>query len=153
VWIALGPRLGVQFARDETAEPLALLCDLMSLRIPTLAAEMLDGYDLYRDGNPGPPDEPVRLAAVVRNPGREFASPRVWLELDPRTKVLRKAVQKRTVGGEVVGTFTYTLAETGHVPDEKYELRGHLEPGARVVDAKDKADRADLLARWPWLKK
>ncbi|MBA4067799.1 MAG: hypothetical protein C0501_29695 [Isosphaera sp.] len=149
VWVALGPRLGVQFAREEAGDPIARLCDQMSLRVPTLAAEMLDGYELSREDGPDGGESVVRIAGVLREPGREYATPRVWLEIDPRTKVIRKAVQKRVVFGEAVGTFTYTLQETAKLPDSLYDVRGHLDPGARVWDARNPQARTDQWNRWP----
>jgi hypothetical protein len=149
VWVALGPRLGVQFAREEAGDPIARLCDQMSLRVPTLAAELLDGYELSREDAADGAESVVRIAGALRPPGREFAAPWVALEIDPRTKVIRKAVQKRAVFGVPVGTFTYTLQETAKLPDALYDVRGHLDPGARVWDARDPRARADQWNRWP----
>jgi hypothetical protein len=146
-----GLPFGLQYGRDEhnDNDPVARLCNLMSLRVPTLAAEMLDDYELTRSEGSGP-ESPVRVMGKCRHHPREVAVSQVTLDLDPRTKVIRKAVQKRTIGNDLIGTFTYTLVETGRLPDLKYELRDHLEPGSRIFDAKDKAGRNDMFNRFPF---
>ncbi len=146
VWIVLNQRLGLQYAHDEDNDPVTRLCNLMSLRVPMLAAEMLDGYELSRSDANGP-DAPIRVVGTIRNNPHDIAVSHVTLELDPRTKVIRKAIQKRTVGNDLIGAFTYTLIETGRKPDSQYELRGHLDAGSRILDAKDRAGRNDMFNR------
>jgi len=152
VWLVLDPQLGLQYGRDEEGDPVMRLCNLMSLRVPMLAAEMLDGYELTR-AEGGGPDSPYRVVGTIRSSPRDVAVSRVTLEIDPRTKVIRKAIQKRTIGNDLIGTFTYTLIETSNIPDTYYELRGHLEPGGRVMDAKDTASRNDMFNRFPGSRK
>lgn len=145
-----GAQFGLQYGRDEENDPKApvtRLCNLMSLRIPTLAAEMLDEYELTRSEATGP-EAPVRVVGKCRNHTRDVAVSQVTFDLDPRTKVIRKAVQRRTIGNDLVGTFTYTLIETGRLPDSTYELRDHLEPGGRVFDARDTVGRNDMFNRF-----
>jgi RNA polymerase sigma-70 factor (ECF subfamily) len=60
----------------------------------------------------------------------------VELELDPETKVIRSAVLRREVNGETVGTLTFTLVETANLPDDRYDLRGHLDSDAEFLDCK-----------------
>jgi hypothetical protein len=152
VWVVLNNRTGLQYGRDEENDPVTRLCNLMSLRVPNLAAELLDGYELSRLDATGP-GLPVRVVGKMRNHPRDMAVSQVTLELDPRTKVIRKAVQRRTVGTDLIGTFTYTLIETGRISDSQYDLRGHLELGSRIIDAKDAAGRTDMLNRFPPWKK
>ncbi len=147
VWVAVAPRLGLLYSPDETGEPLARVCNLMSLRGPTLMADMLDHYDLSRED--AAPGEPLKVRATFRGPGPgEFAATRISLELDPATKAVRKAVQERLAGGEAVATFTFTLRETGRQPDAAYELRGHLDANARVVGPKDLPARDRARGEW-----
>lgn len=152
VWIVLNQRLGLQYARDEENDPVTRLCNLMSLRVPTLAAEMLDGYELSRIDATGP-DATIRVVGAIRNSPHDIAVSHVTLEIDPRTKVIRKAIQKRTVENELIGTFTYKLIETGRKPDSQYELRGHLDAGSRILDGKDRAGRNDMFNRHPPFRK
>jgi hypothetical protein len=148
VWVVVNPRLGLQYGPDEDNDPVSRLCNLMSLRVPMLAADMLDSYELSRS-SAGGPDAPIRIVGSMRNNSRDVAVSHVTLELDPKTKVIRKAVQKRTVRNDWIGTFTYTLVETGHRPDSQYELLGHLEPGSKVMDARDTTGRNDTFNRCP----
>jgi hypothetical protein len=137
LWIALGPKRGLTYDPSEVGEPVQRYCDLMSLRVVSTLGDLLQGYDLKRrDG--GKPGDPIRIEANLRpnplNPNPKFGF--VGLDLDPETKVIRKAVLNRQLNGEPVGTLTFTLAETGDLPDDQYEIRGHLDPDAVVLDGR-----------------
>lgn len=137
IWIAPNRRFGLVYDPTEVAEPILRYCDLMSLRVVTTLGEVLEQYDLFRRDS-GLPGEPVRIDATLRqlprNPTPRFR--RVELELDPDTKVIRKAVLTRQINGEPVGTLTFTLVDTAAQPDRAYEVRGHLDDDGRVFDGK-----------------
>lgn len=137
LWIALTPKRGLTYDPSEVGEPVQRHCDLMSLRVVSTLGDLLQGYDLTRrDG--GKRGEPVRVEANLRanpnHPNPKFGY--VGLELDPDTKVIRKAVLRRQMNGETVGTLTFTLVETGDLPDDQYDIRGHLDPDGVVLDGK-----------------
>ena len=153
VWIVPNPQVGLLYNPDEVTEPLARACNLTSLRARALMAEMLASYDLSRADNGRQRENPIPVQATFRGRPGDFLATNVARELDPRSKVIRKAVVKRLAAGEAVATFTFTLLEVGRQGDEAYELAGHLGP-ARVIDqrqrdARDRS-RAEFLKRFPW---
>jgi hypothetical protein len=136
VWVAPTRKRGLVYEPTEVGEPIARYCDLMSLRAVSTLGELLERYDLFWR-EPARAGEPVRIVGLLRPAGPPVARFRqVELELDPATKAIRKAVLKRTLNGEVVGTLTFTLAETADLPEESYDVRGHLDPDAVVLDGK-----------------
>jgi hypothetical protein len=152
VWIAPTRRHAIVYDKDELNEPLARYCELMSLRLVSTLGEILEKYDLFRkDG--GTPGEPVRIEANLRPgllPRMQFR--KVELELDPATKVVRAAVLHRYLGGEPMGTLTFTLAETGTKADDFYAVTGHTDPTAVIHDGRPLPQpktkfAADLLRR------
>jgi hypothetical protein len=139
VWVALNRKQGLTYEPAEAGEPVARYCNLMSLRVVSTLAEVLEKFELLRkDG--GAPGEPVRIEATVRpsflNRNPVFRS--VALTLDPDTKVVRRAVLTRQANGETVATLTFTLVDTAPQPDESYGPRGHLDPDAEVLDGRDR---------------
>lgn len=136
VWLAPTRRHAIVFDKDELNEPLARFCDLMSLRLVSTLGELLQKFDLFRkDG--GGPGEPVRIEATLRPglvPMARFR--RVELELDPVSKVVRKAVLHRYLNGESVGTLAFTLSDSAPQPDEFYGVQGHVDPGAVIHDGR-----------------
>lgn len=138
LWIALGPKRGLQYDPGEVGEPVQRYCDLMSLRVVSTLGDLLQGYDLKRREGGTKPGEPIRIEAQLRpnpmNPNPKFSH--VALDLDPETKVIRKATLTRQINGTTVGTLTFTLVESADLPDDQYELRGHLEKDATILDGK-----------------
>jgi hypothetical protein len=144
VWVAPGRKRGLVFDASEVGEPVAKYCDLMSLRVVSTLAQVLEQFEMLRK-DAGQPGEPIRIEATIR-PTFLNRNPRfreIALTLDPETKVIRQAVLKRQANGEAVGTLTFTLADSTPQPDERYSLRGHLDADAEVLDKKDgpKSDR------------
>ena len=136
VWIAPNRKHVIAYGKDDLNEPLAKFCELMSLRVVTTLGELLEKYDLFRkDG--GKPGEPIRIEATLRPalfPGARIR--KVELELDPATKVVRRAVLHRFLAGEPMGTLTFTLAETATQPDNFYTYQGHADANAVVHDGR-----------------
>lgn len=135
VWAAPSRKRGLLYDPSEVGEPLARHCELMSLRVVTTLGELLQQYDLSRKDS-GRPGEPIRIEARLRPSPAHPRFRHVELELDPETKVIRSAALRREVNGETVGTLTFTLVETAELPDDRYDLRGHLDPDAVVLDGK-----------------
>jgi hypothetical protein len=142
VWVAMSPKAGLLFEPDEINEPIATACELMSLRTVTLLSQLLVDFDLSRT-DAGKSGEPYRVEAVFKRPtvGLPPKVREVRLELDPRTKEIRKAVLKRNVpaplGGFHALTLTFDLIETADLPANVYTLGGHLDIGANIFDRRD----------------
>jgi hypothetical protein len=148
VWVALTRKHGLRYEPAEVGDPVARYCDLMSLRMVSTLAEVLETFDLFRkDG--GAPGEPIRIEAAVRQPvvARNLRFREIALTLDPDTKVVRQAALKRQVNGVTVASLTFNLADTSPQPDERYELRGHLDADAEVLDGTDRR-RLDRRTRF-----
>jgi hypothetical protein len=136
VWIAPSRRRVLIFEPDERTEPLARFCELMSLRLVSTLGETLEKYEMHRLDR-GQPGEPIRIDAKFR-PQPNFPFPRfrrIELELDPATKLVRRAVLHSELMGEPIGEMRFTLLETTTLPDEKYEYRGHVDANAERMQA------------------
>jgi hypothetical protein len=145
LWVADGRRQGVRFERDEVPELVGLACDVCSLRAETLLDEVLAGCDLRPE--PGGAAGTQRIRAEPR-PGRIGAGLRAAvLDVDERSRVLRRLELQRTRGGRLLATVTCTLVET-HARDlARYQLEGHLDPGAPVCDRLHRPGKR-LLVLW-----
>jgi len=139
IWVTPTRKRGLVYDANEVGEPIAKYCELMSLRIVATLGELLESNELARrdDGLPG---EPIRIEATLRpttaNPFPRFRQ--VELELDPDTKVVRSAVLKRMLNEEIVGTLTFKLIETTTLPDDAYEVTGHLDADHIILDGRPK---------------
>ena len=153
VWVAPNRKRGLIYEASEISEPIARYCDLMSLRPVTTLGELLAHSEMHRRDE-GKPGEPIRIEAFNRptplNPTPGFR--RIELTLDPVTKVMQSARLWRVMNGEVVGTLTFTLVETKQIDPAQYELRGHLDADATILDGKPMpklpAGRLDPRAMW-----
>lgn len=140
IWFVLSRKRGLLFDANEVGEPLARFCDLLSLRAVQTLSELLDGYTLLRKDR-GQPGEPIRIEATIR-PSFLNRNPRlreILMELDPETRLIQYARLKRQLEGEFSSRLTFTLLEKAQQPDSAYELRGHLDPDAEILDRKDPA--------------
>lgn len=138
IWFALSRKRGLIFDPNEVGEPLTKLCDLVSLRAVQTLGELLEQFSLLRKDT-GQPGEPIRIEAKIR-PSFLNRNPRfreIAMELDPATKLIQSASFKRQLEGEPAGSLTFTLLETATQPDDAYELRGHLDDDAEILDRKD----------------
>ena len=134
VWILPRPDRVLVYEPDDLAEPLARFCEMMSLRLVSTLADLLEKYDLKRET--AGPDEPIRIEANPRgNPNSPL--PRlsnVMIELDPKTKIVRKAVLTRAMNGETIGSIEFALLETAALDEKKYEYRTHAAANHQVID-------------------
>ena len=130
VWLAPNRRHIIAFDKDELNEPIERFCDLMSLRLVDMLAELLDGYELAKDVRP----DAIVIDAKIP-PSKLAGRPlrRVTLELDPATKVVTRAVLYRAGSEDRV---EFTLTATGKLGDGFYKPQGHTDDGAIVHDGK-----------------
>jgi hypothetical protein len=121
VWMALSRHRGVLY------EPLAISCDLYSMRLETLLDTVLRDFDLRPESPPpGAPTGSHFIRAELK-PGRQPPGLRsVRLEVDPETKVLRQVVLHRVLRDRHSATVTFTLVETRAQDDALYQLEGRL---------------------------
>ncbi len=134
VWILPRPDRVLLYEADDLAEPLARFCEMMSLRLVSTLAEMLEKYDLKREASGA--DEPIRIEANLRgNPSSPLPRiARVEIELDPKTKIVRRAVLTRTMNGDTLGSIEFDLVETAALDEKRYEYRSHAAAKHQVID-------------------
>ena len=138
IWFALSRRRGLIFEASEVGEPLARLCDLVSLRAVQTLGDVLEGFSLLRKDT-GQPGEPIRIEAKIR-PNFLNRNPRfreIALELDPATRLIQSASFKRQLDGEPASSLTFTLLDSALLADSAYELTGHLDADAEILDRKE----------------
>ena len=131
VWLAFGVvSRGVRLDPDEVPRSLEQASDLYSMQLETLLSNIRRDFTLTREALP---DSSGVLISATLKPGRHSPTLRsATLELDPETKVVRQVALNRVLNGQPFATVTYTLVETGTQDDAKYQLEGHLPPGASV---------------------
>ena len=134
VWILPRPDRVLLYEPDELAEPLARFCEMMSLRLVSTLADLLDKYDLQRE--PAGPNDPIRIEANLRgNPNNPLPRiSRVEIELDPKTKTVQKAVLTRAINGETIGSIEFELVETVTLDEKRYDYRSHAVAKHQVID-------------------
>lgn len=134
VWILPRPDRVLVYEPDDLAEPLARFCEMMSLRLVSTLAELLSQFDLTREATG--PNEPIRIEAKPRgNPNSPLPRlSKVVIELDPKTKIVRKAVLTRAMNGETIGAIEFTLLETASLDEKKYEYRTHAAVNHQTID-------------------
>jgi hypothetical protein len=138
IWFALSRQRGLLFEPGEVGEPLARICDFVSLRAVQTLGEILEGFTMLRK-DAGQPGESIRIEANIRpnflNRNPRFR--RIVLELDPTSKLIQSASFQRQVDGEPAASLTFTLLDAAPQPDTVYELRHHLDVDAEILDRKE----------------
>lgn len=143
VWVALGRKQGVRFEPDEVPVGLAVACDVLGLKVETLLGELSTRFDLRRDD--GVSDSTYRIRATPKAGARPLALRGAELEIAAESHVLRRLVLQRTRWGRPTATVTFTLLEEGTQEESRYQLDGHLEPGAPVFSFANKPGQRRLL--------
>ncbi len=149
LWVALGTRQGLRLEKDEYTDSMGVLCDLYSMQVETLLNEVLQHFELTRQG-PIPHQRGTYL--IQAEPLRDRFHARLRsaeLEVDAETKVLQRLVLHRAFNGRPTATVTFTLLETSPQLDRSYQLEGHLEPRAPIYTRQnERGRRAMLLQRY-----
>jgi hypothetical protein len=144
LWFTFNRKRGMVYETSEVGEPLLRYLELVSLKLASTLGELLADYKLLRkDG--GQPGEPIRIEAEIK-PNLLVRNPRfhaIKLELEPETKAVREASFERKYQGETVGRMRFKLLKVDSLDAKVYDVRGHVDADADVVDRKDalKGDR------------
>lgn len=146
VWFTTTPDVGARLAPEEVPPRLEVACDLLGLQLETLVRDILADFQLRRE----PADAGVVLIHAALKPGRQHPRYRsALLEVDARSHVLRRVVLQRAENRHIAATVTFTLLETSLRPESDYTLEGHLQPDARVHNARSgRAQRAEVIAEF-----
>ncbi len=144
VWITAARKAGFRFEAEEVPPALLLACDLRGMEVETLLKELVTHFDLSREG-PVPGDAgPVLIVRGLLKPQHSHKSLRAArLEIDARTKVLRRVVLYHTRA-----TLTFTLVRTAPPDDARYQMETYLDAGAQVNSKEEPLPRRlEMLRR------
>lgn len=160
VWTTTGRKTGLKLEPDEIPAWLDTSCDILSMHLETLLADVLRDFHLTWDRRAA--SEGTIVVDAVGNPHRAHA----WLkdarlEIDAETKVLRKVVVRRWDRQRRLVTVTYTLAGMESQPDGSYQLERRLEEPAVIYSRTNQPERRieiltklfgpQIVQRWPGL--
>lgn len=145
-WMTVGRTRGVRFERKELPPPLAVACEVYSMKVESLLGDVLRNFDLERE-----PGDDAGTAVIRATPRRGRPVPGLrgaTLTIDAETKVVRKAELVRMVMGKPAATVTFTLADSRTQDDKLYSPEGHLTaPYEMLTAAADAQRRTDFLRR------
>ena len=147
LWVAYGLDRGMRYDHDEVPPMFARTRAYLGLDLRRLAGHFLHQFDLdvEKVGNPGKSRVViVRATAREGEPSWPFNFAR--LEIDPKTKVIRKMQLSRVANGTVKVNFTFTLISEASQADGSYSLEGNLPPAAEVF-LRDRSEARDELLR------
>ncbi len=148
MWVVCDPQNGILFNSNEVPLTLALTLSYLSLDFEQLSREILENFDLQTQ-EPAP-DDANGLVTVVATakPGTKslhFQSAR--LEIEARSKVIRKMELMRMAKGRVLARVTFTYLTEEPQTDASYTLEDNLPPGARILGRDRASERGKLLRK------
>jgi hypothetical protein len=141
LWIVCGPHSGIRFEHDEVPPIFARPRAYLALDVNRLTKRFLEHFDLKIERPGGSVDETnVFVRADAKdNASQPFNAAR--LEIDRKTKVIRKMELMRIVDGSERANFTFTLVDEMTQPETIYRLEDNLQPGARIYGSEDPGAR------------
>ncbi len=148
-WLAPTPRAGLDYSPDEAPDQLGDALDLFTLDINTVLHLMATEFDVTPLGEASEADPDV--TSIRGTPRAGHPRPRlrsVTVEIDTRSKIVRRIVFSRLREGRPVGDVSFTFDGSGHQPDSAYELAGHLDPNAPVFGFDRRPRRRRELLRF-----
>ena len=129
LWLAFPANWGIRYEPNETPEALDLMCDVCSMQLDTLLGDVLADFDLHLD-----PAEPGFF--VVRaepKPGRAHPTLRgAKLTIAADTMALQRIELSRKWRNRAMAQVVFTLIDSQTLPDEQYQLEGHLTPPYQI---------------------
>jgi len=148
-WIAPTPETGLFFVPEEVPEPLSLALELCSFDLERVLDLLLTDFDttVIRD-------DADSIAGVTRvrgtlrsnRPLRRFRSAEV--EIDDKTKRVRRVVLARMHLGRAVAQMSFTFDQSGAQPEQAYRLSGHLDSGSIIYGPDQRLRRRRELLRF-----
>jgi hypothetical protein len=135
VWVARGRQRGMRLEADRVPEPIAFACAIRGLQIEKLLGEVLADFDLQWDESASIDPGIKRVRATPRADRPHPTLRGVTLEIDEKTRVIQRAVVVHEYPGHIRATATFSLIETRPQPDDAYQLEGHLDKDAPIVDS------------------
>ncbi|MBI3837845.1 MAG: hypothetical protein HY288_07930 [Planctomycetia bacterium] len=146
VWVVCGLNQGLRFDDDEVPPMFARTRAYLGLDVRRLINRFLNQFDLQMEKSRGADDARMVVIRATAKEGRQalpFNSARIEVEL--KTKVIRKMELARIMDGAVYGRFTFTLVDEAPQPDASYRLENNLPHGAEIFSQDRSTDRAQVL--------
>ncbi len=149
VWIAPSAEVGLDFAPEEVPEPIDVALDLLSFDLDDVLHRLATDFDatVLRDGA----DLPPGVRRIRGTPKADRPRPRlrsITVEIDERTKVVRRVVLSRVWQGRPAAEVSFTLDRAEAEPDAAYRLATHLDPDAQVFGPERRIRRRRELAHF-----
>jgi hypothetical protein len=146
LWVVCNPKHGVQFEHDEVPPMFARTRAYLGLDARRLVRRFLEHFELNMEKQ-GPAGQPgvVIVRATPKAGGQEQPFNSALLEIEQKTKVIRKMELVRTIDDAINGQFTFTLIDEVPPADLSYRLEDNLAKGAEIFGQDRAADRSRLL--------
>jgi hypothetical protein len=142
VWVVENGLLGFNFEPGEAPQLLGRQRAFLSLNVRQLVKRFLDDFDLTLEkGRAAEGQAVVRVHATLK-PGKNSAPiSSAWIEIERKTKVIRRLELERAKPGLRPGGFSFTLVEQTALADDAYRVEGNLAEGGEVFGTDRKATR------------
>jgi outer membrane lipoprotein-sorting protein len=138
-WFVMNGNQGLLFEPKELPQTVAATLSYLSVDFERLSLDILENFDLVtEDPEPGSNRDIVTVLATARPAAKSQHFHSARLEIDPKSKVVRKMELSRIVKKDEKAVMTFTLLNEDPQPDASYTLEGNLPPGATIL-GKDKA--------------
>jgi hypothetical protein len=145
LWIAVDGQPGMRYERDEVPPMFARPRAYLGLDARKLANRFLRQFDLDVGQRRRVAGVCVVVIQATAKQGLDqWPFNAATLEIEARSKVIRKLELVREVDGQQKARFTFTLVDEAVQPEASYELEGNLRNGAEVLDDKQPDARESL---------
>jgi hypothetical protein len=147
LWIAVEGQPGLRYDRDEVPPMFARTRAYLGLDVRKLADRFLKQFDLEvvdrrRDGR-------IWLAtirATARKGEEQYPFNAATIEIEAKSKVIRRLELVREVNGTERARFTFDLVDEAPQPEAKYELEGNVASENEIL-GRDKRETRDEVLR------
>lgn len=148
LWVVCNDNRVLMFNQDEVPPALALTLSYLSLDFSVLSLEILENFDLSTDDSAPKNNDGLVTVLAHAKPGRkslQFQAAR--LEIDPKTKIIRKMELTRLARKIATARVTFTLLDEEPQSDTSYTAEGNSPPGARMLDKSRATERSRLFRK------
>ena len=142
VWVVDNGLVGFRFEPGEAPQLLGRQRAFLSLNVRQLLKRFLDDFELTLEKGRADEGQAVVRVHATRKPDRNaIPISSAWIEIDRKTKVIRRMELERAKPGLKPGGFTFTLVEQTALADDAYRIEANLAEGAEVFGSDRKAIR------------
>jgi hypothetical protein len=149
VWIAPNPSAGLLFEPGEVPDRLAQALDFCTMELEALLDSMLTDFDVRIAGSTERSSAGTTRIRASLKPDRPQPDLRaVLVDIDARTKVVKRVAVARSIRGHPVAEVSFTLEQAGAQADNAYDLAGHVDTGAAIFGPDQRVRRRRQLIRF-----